>query len=302
MHTIEIPEANKTLYLPGHLGECDKWQYINMCGLIFQFQAGQISYGDLKYMAVYKLLNLKPSKKKQLITDEENMWVNVYEVAKLVDNFFEDINGQKVIRQEYVYNPVPKFRPLWVNYHGPSDSFMNVTFGEYLDGLRLFLDFSATGDIKLLYLLAAVFYRRAKYFHYIKKHKADYNGDIREPYNSKTIDKRASKFQYAPMGFIYGFFLYFASFQKYITGAAIQWGGKVIDFSILFDSENKSEDTEAVPGIGMDSLAFALAESGEFGNLEAVRDTNLWEVLIRMYDLRKKDLDYKLKEKLDAKS
>jgi len=292
MHTIDIPEANKSLYLPHSLAECDAAQYIEMCELIFRYQVGALTYSDLKVQAIYKLLNLQPSKKELLIVDEEAKWGNVYTLAQLIDTFFDDVDGQKVIKLEFTHTPVSLYRPLWRGYHGPRDSFMNVTFGEYLDGLRLFLDFAATGNTNLLYLLAAVFYRKAKLAQLFPK----LNGDIREPYNSHTIEERAQVFKHGPIGFVYGFYLQFASFQKYITGAVIPWGGRELDLSILFEA-GSGDQLEAVPGIGMDSLAFALAESGEFGNLEAVRKTNLWEILIRLYDLKKKDLDYKLNDK-----
>ena len=282
------------------MSECDKIQYMDMCELIFRFQAGELSYFDLRAQAVYKLLNMEQSKKKLLIVDEEAKWSNVYQLSLLIDSFFEDQDGRKVIKQEYIHNPVPSFMPLWKTYYGPADSFMNVTFGEYRDGLRLFLDFSVTGNTNLLYILAAIFYRPKKKFHYFKKGLPGYDGDIREPYNSKTVDTRAEGLKYAPVGFVYGFFLFFASFQKYLSTALIPWGGKELDLSILFTSDGDTR-LEAVPGLGMDSVAFALAESGEFGNMEGVNNANMWEVMVRLYDSKKKDLDYKLNDKTKTK-
>jgi hypothetical protein len=254
----------------------------------------------MRTQAIYKLLNMVPSKKQLLILDEEAKWANVYQLSLLIDSFFEHQDGKMIIQQDYVHNPVPAFKPLWRTYHGPADGFRNVTFGEYTDGLRLFLQYSATGNENLLHLLASIFYRKAKPLHAFKKRLPNYDGDIRQAYNSNLIEDRANVFRYAPKGFIYGFYMYFASFQKYITGAQVPWGGKMLDLSILFDP-GESETQEAVPGLGMDSLSFALAESGEFGNLEAVRKTNVWEIFIRLYDLKKKDLDYKLNDKSKSK-
>jgi hypothetical protein len=297
MHTIEIPEEKLLLYIPSNLGECDEQQYIDMCELIYLFQSGQISYEDMRVMAVYRLLNLEPSKKELLIPDQENKLSNVYQISLLVDNFFEDKEGKKIIKQDYTRNPVPAFRPLWVHYYGPADTFTNITFGEYTDGLRLFMEFSATGNLQLLYLLAAVFYRKKKWFHWVRKHLNNYNGDIREPYNSDILEARAHTFKVMPIGFIYGVYLYFASFQKFITSATVPWAGRELDFSVLFD-DGTSDTMEAVPGIGMDSLVFSLAESSRFGSMEGVRSAKLWEVLILLYDLRKQDLDYKLNDKI----
>lgn len=95
----------------------------------------------------------------------------------------------KVIKQNYLTNPVPTIRPSLIKYHGPADNFHNLTFGEYLDALRLFNDFHSCGDPEILYLLVAILYRPAAPFHFFQKDK----GDIREVYNSHTIEKRAKK-------------------------------------------------------------------------------------------------------------
>lgn len=297
MHTVEIPEAKKRFYIPNDLSECTAQQYIDMCELIFRFQNEEITFEELKTFAVYKLANLKAVKSPFGI-DNDDKYSNIYLISGLIDNFFEENESdQKVIVQNYVHNPVPKFRPLWKNYYGPSSGFMNLTFGEYTDALRMFHDFHATGESKLLLLLCALFYRRKKSFHFIKKHKSNYDGDIREPYNANTLEKRAKVFEFAPLGFVYGTYLLFASFQKYLVEAKIMWGGQELDLSILFESDGASENSSvSVPGIGMDSIAFTMAESGAFGNLEKVRSTNFWQVIIRMYELRRNDIERKKTE------
>ena len=293
MHCIEFPDAKLKRYIPCDLSECDQPQYIDMCELIFDYQNGSISYDEFRTHAVYKLLNMKRKKSKNEFEDEQK-FCNVYMISELIDSFFEENKeGEKTIKQYYIHNPVPSFKPVWRTYYGPSDSFMNMTFGEYRDALRLFLDFHATGEANLLYLLSSIFYRPKKTFHFIRKRLVSYDGDIREPYKSHSLEKRADAFKSAPIGFIYGFFLLFASFQKYISSAKIMWGGQEIDFSILFDASNvnKEPSPNQVPGIGMDSIAFSMAESGAFGSMKEVDNTNFWQIMIRMYDLRRTDLE-----------
>jgi hypothetical protein len=289
MHTIEIPESNIKRYIPSDLSECDAQQYMDMCELIFHFQNEAISYDELRTHAAYKLMNMKPSK----ATDEdEEKFSNIYLISELIDSFFEeDAKGQKTIKQYYIHNPVPKFKPLWKTLYGPSDSFMNMTFGEYTDALRLFHDFHATGDMEILKLITALFYRPKKSFLFIKKRLADYNGDVREPYNSHNLEARAKTLNNAPIGFVYGFYLLFASFQKYIVDAKIMWSGKEIDFAILFESSGNEEPSNQTPGIGMDAIAFSIAESGTFGTIEEVRKADFWQIMVRMYDLRRTDLE-----------
>jgi hypothetical protein len=306
MRLLEIPEAKIKRYMPENLSECNSEQYMAMSKLIFKYQSGKITYEDLKIHAVYKLLKMRVSKRKLGVDDEFNKLSNLVLLSDLVESFFEtNEQGQKIILQNYTNNPVPKITPLLTTYYGPTNHFNNVTFGEYTDALRLFLSFSATGDLQFLYLMAAVFYREKKSFHFIKKIQSDYDGDKRQPYNSKLIDQRAEKFKKADVGFIFGVYLLFSSFQKYITTANIFWGGKQLDLSILFENPEKQDQEtppENIPGIGMDSLLFTMAESGIFGTLDQVNKTNMWQIFVRMYDLRKRDLDNLENEKNNANS
>ena len=297
MRIIEIPEANIKRYIPSDLSECDQQQYMDICELIFYFQNEQINYDEFRTHAVYKLMKMVPSKKDD---DDEEKFANIYQLSELINDFFDtDADGKKIIKQDYIHNPIPSFKPIFKTLYGPSDSFMNMTFGEYTDALRLFLDFHATGDMELLKLLTAVFYRQKKSFHFIKKRLSSYDGDIREPYNSKLLEANAKELKHAPIGFVYGFYLLFASFQKYLIDAKIMWGGKEIDFAILFESskeESNEPQSEDIPSIGMDSIAFSIAESGTFGNIDQVRNTNFWDIMIRMYDLRRTDLERQKQE------
>lgn len=291
MHTIDIPEANIKRYLPSDLSECDAVQYMDMSDLIFRMQNQEISYETFRTQAVYKLLNLKPYKKET--PEDEHKFANIYQLSELIDDFFElDQDGNKIIKQYYLHNPVPSFKPLWKTYHGPTDSFMNMTFGEYADGLRMFHDFHASGDMQDLVELTALFYRPKKSFLWFKKRSDTYDGDIRVPYNSNKLRAIAKTFKYAPIGFVYGFYLFFASFQKTLIEMKLNWGGQELDLSILFEaSKEDSQHSNSLPGIGMDSIAFTMAESGAFGSYKELRNTNFWEIIVRMYDLRQSDLE-----------
>lgn len=293
-HSIEIDGQKKVLYIPSDLSECDSRQYIEMCELILLYQSEKISYEEMRIRAVYALLNMKHSERMDVIT-ETNTLSNIYLISELIDSFFEDNeNSQKVIKQFYIHNPVPKITPLWKTYYGPSNGFSNITFGEYVDVLRLFMEFSKTGDFENLYLISAILYRRKKSFLLFRKRSENYNGDVRVSYNSAKVEQRVKEMKSAPIGFIFGVYLLFASFQKYLTTAVLPWGDKEIDLSLLFLPQAGEESSEApsdIPGIGMDSMAFSLAESGAFGNVKEVRNTALWEILVRMYDLRKRDIE-----------
>jgi hypothetical protein len=290
MTLIEIPDAKFKRYLPETLAECTPQQYIDMSELIMKYQYGEISFFDLKVVAFHKLLGLKPTKSKT--GNEEVKNANIAQNCELIDSFFTLSNDGPILKQDYIHNPVPKQKVLLNTLYGPSDSFQNMTFGEYTDGLRMIHDFRATGDGNILFLLSSIFYRKKKRFLWLKKMLSNFDNNIRVPYNSNMLEKTSQKLKFAPIGFVYGFYLLFTSFQKYLVEAKILWGGNEIDLSILFEQTTESLSLD-IPSIGMDSIAFTMAESGTFGTLEQVRNTNFWEIIIRMYDLRRADIESK---------
>lgn len=289
MVKIEIPEKKIKRYLPTHLGECDKYQYINMCGLIYKYMHGIIDLTELKTTGLYFLLDMKTKKTPFEIADDVKFG-NISMLSKAIEDFFEiDDSGRFVIYQNYIDNKVPTFRLYLRQLYGPEDSFVNLTFGEYREAVRIFNDYEATKDIFLLYMLSALLYRPKKWVFFKK-----------EDYDSSSAEKRAKKLKkFAPMGFIWGTYLLFASFQKHLVTSEIMWNGQNLDLSIIFELSQTTESLGAtsLPGIGMDSIAFAMAESGAFGSLKDVDSTNLWIMLVRMYELKRNEIITKSKLK-----
>jgi len=99
MHEIDIPERKKRLYMPQHLGECDNDQFAHMAFLFFQYQNKQITYEQMRYNAVYKLLNLEVGQNTKLNSLERGtINTNIYQLSILVDPFF---NIWKMIRYSF---------------------------------------------------------------------------------------------------------------------------------------------------------------------------------------------------------
>jgi len=289
MRTIQIPEENIKINMPSELAECNPSEYMDMAELIFKYQFMNMPFEVMKVQAVYKLLNMKAKNRNALDFDpkEEEKLSNIAILAELIESFFDkNDQNQLIIKQNYTHNPIPSFAPVLTTFIGPSDSFMNVKWGEYTDALRAFYQFHATGDVEQLYLIAAILYRP-------KATNPKSSDDLREVYMSSEVEPRIELFKKVmPFGFIYGVFLFFASFKTFISSASISWGGKEIDLKIIF-SESETQQAETIPGLGLDSLTFTIAESSVFGNYKQTRLTPMWEILIRMYDLTKKDLETK---------
>lgn len=278
MIAIEIPEKNKFLYMPENLAECDNKQYADFAKLLWMAQEKQIDYNQLCYLAVYPLLNLKKSKKKSAEKVE-----NIVRLSECVDNFFnkDDVGNFTGIKLEFTKNYLPKYR-LFHTYFGPEDGFNDVTFGQYIDGLDEYIYYSKTGDIKSLRMLFSIFYLRKG-----------------ETYNYRVSKKRASGiFRYVDIRHLYGFFLFFSSMQSYVLQGEIMVMGNPIDLSIIFIPDEKAFES-SIPGTGFRSIITDMAESQVFGPYKGVERTNIWIVMIRLYELKKKELDEKEKSKTE---
>jgi len=288
MHTIEIPEANFKIYIPEDLSECDRIQYINISSLAHQLNTGLIDQETFQIQAV-KFLCLTNKEREDSAT-EDKKYENIYLISDYLSSFFEtDEEENTVIKQYFIHNPIEKVKHNFTTFYGPSNEFNNVSYGEYVDAMSHLYDYLETQDKTYLYLLFATFYRKKK----VTLFSADATNDKRVPYNEHRVPIIATKFKHHNFGIIYGFFLLFTSFNKYLQTAKIFVQGKEIDLSILykdFPTDLKQKESN-IPGIGMKSLLYTIAESGVFGTLAEVRKAPLWEILIRLYDIRKRDFD-----------
>jgi hypothetical protein len=274
-HHIQIIETGWEAYIPKELAHCDTTEYNDVCELVFQWQSGVISYVDFRIQAIMRILGMKQGKRKINSMELDFMHANIFQISELMDSFFDQTKEGFLIKQNYTHNHNERVRPVLYSLYGPKSEFSNMTFGQYEDGLNLYHMYAKTKNVDFLYMLMATFYTEKG----------------KEYYSAKTED-RAEKFKLLNFGSVYGFFLFFGSFQIYLTDSKVTWEGQTIDLSILYKSTGTKSKTQSdIPGLGMKSLAYQLAESGVFGDLKALRKENLWEVLLRLYDIRKRDLD-----------
>lgn len=274
MRHIEFPEVNKSFNVPENLSECHDNDYMEICRLIIGYYSGNISYEEFRVLAIKKFLGIKIKDK-----NDEEVLANIFMLSELMDGFFEDENDQKKVCLNFIDIKIKKIRTIMRVYYGPQDSFMDMTYGEYTDAVKVFLQFSNTREASLLYDLAAILYREKR-------------RSKRVAYDSNLIEKRSGIFKrYTPFGFVCGVYLQFAAFLQYLPEAIISLDGKSeLDFSILYESSDE-ETLEKVPGIGADAVVFTLAESGIFGKVKEVRNTPFWEIQLALYELRRKDLE-----------
>lgn len=286
MHSLEFPEIKERIWLPENLGECDRRQYLDASKLLYMLQYGEVSEEQFRLLLLYSLLNMK-FKKSELENEEEKKWENTYICAEVLRSFFEiDDAGQAHLIQGYTHNPIKTVSYKMHTFVGPDDAFQNITYGQLEDGVGEIGNYIKYGELDSLVKLFAIFY--------LKKN---------EKYSDVNLEQRVVFFKQLDIRYVYGFYLLFISFFNYLTKECILvMDGRELDLTILFDvnegEEKKETDAE---GLGMRATSFQLAESGVFGTLAELRESDAMMVLVRMYDLvirnRKEEQERQEREK-----
>ncbi len=288
MHSLEFLEINKRIWIPENLGECDKRQYLDASKLILMYQMGELSEVQFRIMLLYSLMNMD-FEKSELHYEDEEKWQNIYITAEVLKSFFrEDENGQKHLIQDYIHNPMKTVSYKAHSFKGPKDAFQGITYGQLEDGIGEIGNFMKDGDFECLVKLFAIFYLKGN-----------------EKYSEVNMEKRIEFFKLLDVRYVYGFYLLFVSFFNYLTKECIiVIDGKELDLRILFTESEKSNSEESKDyepeSLGMRATSFQLAESGVFGTLSELRETDAMMVLVRMYDLvmraRKEEKEQKERE------
>jgi hypothetical protein len=335
MLTLEIPEKNIKLQMPESLAECTQKQYVDVCFFLLNYQSQIIDFEQLKVMCVYKLLGLKYTKKSRLADEDKlHMQTNIILIGKYIENYFvKDQEDRLTIKLDFLHNPIPSVKYKFRTYYGPTDFFQNISWGEYCEGLEYFIKFlnpqekskadlarlqeersnfwgeDAEMDAQIESLSRQIYFENQKKSRYLRelfacfyrrrdkgKPKIDNpQFDCRLPFDKLKIFEQSEKFVRIDTGVLYGFFLFFLSFQSYLDKAQITVGGNTLDLSLLFERQpdEQIETAEKIPGIGMLSLTYTMAETGVFGDVEKVNTMPFWDVILRLYDIRKRDLEEK---------
>lgn len=272
---------DKKVYFPESLSECNAREYQHICRLAYEYHTRQISYQEFLTNAVFAILNPKPQKKIRTIDEDRQYWMNIAYLEQFVEKFFQidHESNQVQLINHLTERKIKSFRIWFTKYHAPLDGFIKNTYGQWEDAVSIILDHYQFPQEENLYKVLAIFFLPEG-----------------EKYNQEKSFARVPKFKHLDKGIVYGFFLHITAFMNYLNTASVDIAGQQVDLSIIFDS-NDTEYKSPRPGIGIKDTAFQMAESGVFGNYEDVRQSNLWDMLLRMYSMTKMHLDQKDQEK-----
>ena len=163
-------------------------------------------------------------------------------------------------------------------FYGPASALTNTTYGEYIQALTAFNDFSKTGEIHFLDTLIATLYRPKQWFHSMRKYFGGYTADPRRKFNpnlTQHYTKQVSKFG---IDVKYAVYLFFASCQHFIaTNDSLDiGGGNTIDLTQLFNQQPNENATSK--GLGVLGTLYTLAETRVFGNVKETAEQNTYDV------------------------
>lgn len=299
MHTLEIPKIKFKARFASCIDELTQKQFRYFCKLIGWFQTGEINERDFKNLLMVDLLKIRftASMVKKHPTSIY-LKSNLYQIAETLNSFFEDkeVNGKKVreLKLSFSRNMFPVLKPSIFSrrLYGPEPYLTNCQFFEYVEAQQRFIAFSKTGQYSELDQMIACLWRPAKWFHFIQKRLPSYNGDIRQKFNKNHVELRAKQVAKLPPEVRFGCFLFFKNCEENIQAGEMEISGTMISFRDLF---KKSGDDESGINLGWVGVLYSLAESGVFGNIRDTSQQNLYDVMLRLYQIIKEN------EKIKAK-
>ena len=297
MHKIELPDKKITIEFASAIEEMNYDDFSRLLELVLLQKTDQISESDFRTMFTMVLLGAKKNAGYYLAdpVKRERIHDNLARIGDLLDSFChpEEINGEvkMVMDLKFVKQMIPRIG----RYYGPDDALTNCTFYEYKEAYNFYRQYLQDKDPHDLDLMIAVLYRPRKSLLFIQRLMPGYNGQERRQFNSKTnhgyLQHRARVISKVPFHIKMGVFLWFESCENYLRNGIVKIDGNEIDFSILY----KNSEPSGKPGIGLTGLLFTLSESAVFGNLEETSDTNLYDIMARLYQL-KSDYDSQLEK------
>ena len=287
MHKLEIPQISTTIEFPSELEEMSNAQFQRYVYLVLQYDKGIINELEFRSKLVQCLLDIRMSYRFRWLSLEtrDACATNIVRLTSLIDSFIEEFEKDHQLVKSFKLISTRNFVPRILNYFGPRDGFENLTFCEYRIARNYYRQYIETTDETFLNYLIAVLYRPSKPFTFIRKWFESWNGETRIPFmsnsNPLSLDKRAKALLKVPFHIRYCVFLYFSGCEQFLKSGKPVVDGIELDFSQLYSDADSSDKAN----VGMVGLLYNLSESGVFGSIEQTDKQNLWDVLVRVYQL-----------------
>ena len=281
MHTIEIPEIKYNAEIPSHVSELSPKQYLTFVKLLLLQEQGEITWEQFRIRLIVSLMDIRKTRRYIQPDQAALVEANLYQLSELMDSFCDPVEAEGrtklVLNISFTKNLVPRIGRLY----GPADGLTNISFFEYIDAHHSYIEFIDTLNPDALDRLVTILYRPKKWFAGIRSRLNSWDGQKRIPYNDNQVDKRQKKVKLLPYHYKYAVFLWFRGCEEFLRSGEIQIGDSTIKLSLLYEGAPvTSKDNTGLVGV-----LYTLAESGVFGNAKQTAETNLFDVLVRIYQL-----------------
>lgn len=242
---MQIKTRGRTLLVPSYVGELSPEQYEYYCLLAFALSAGEITPEYFRIRWFSFLIGMK----KVDFTILRPAHVEELESQMgVIDNFLTGSPDSLHLDFKTPVNLLPSYR----GYQGPSDMFQGMPFGEFVECYTVAESLPASDAEE-----AAEGCRHiARLLYHIPEE---------EPV-PELLAFHAPRL--------------FSNVWDAITGAPVEINGQKIDLRIIFRNSGSGRPDDKT---GWTGIIFEIASAGLFGNVDKVRQTDLWEVLIYLY-------------------
>ena len=289
MHTLEIPDKKQVVDFPSEIDEMNQDQYLCYIELVLHYISGNIDENQFKTRLLQKLLDIRMSYKYALMSNLDKGFCNaeIVRLSDLMDCFIEDYQKKGKPVKSFKLKSVRNFVPKILGYYGPKDCFENLTYCEYRTAREYFRVFAESSEDKDLNHLVAVLYRPSKPWWFVRKRLPSCDGEIRIPINSKSnpllLERRVKRIAKVPFHIRYSVFLYFSGCEDFLKTGKPVIDGIELDFSDLYKEKDADQSNEG--NVGLIGLLYSIAETGVFGTIEQTDNQNIWDIMVRVYQV-----------------
>ncbi|HWK58106.1 MAG TPA: hypothetical protein VNQ80_12240 [Parapedobacter sp.] len=305
MHTLEIPEKNKTIALPSCWEECTREQSDYILQRAFEVVSGTIDFAAFRIYVFAHLTGFEITPQYHVTrrlahAQHEEITATIYRLAEQLCAWpfttapaIDDEPPRMELNIDTVKNMLTKISAGGNSFYGPADLLGDLTFGEFRAAVReMDAHIAAAKDpdtaseaLDALNRFMAVLYRPGQ------NHR-------RSAFDATETGKYALLTRAIPLWQKQTTLLWFSYCIKYIQSEDIIIDGQTINLAVLFPKSTAASGT-AKKGIGWAGLLFDVAKEGIFGDAEKTDKAGLFDILIYLYKnhLDNKEMERKFKNR-----
>ena len=298
MNTITFTGKNKGISLPSEVSEMNQRQWNDYIRLVLAYENEEITEEKLRIKLLASLTDLKFTWKWAFLSKKRKAFCmsQFHQLTTLVNFIFEHKEKDGVNTRAFIIQSIKNFNPVICGrYYGPRDGLQDCNFAEYRIAYGHLVNYFQTKNDDDLNRLVAVLYRRRKALWFLLRFFPRWDGNVREEftaeYNPLQFEVRVKRIARIPFHIRYAVMLYFAACEDYLKEGSVFIEGKEISLSIIYQKNGDDEKSKSADkaDIGLVGILYSLAESKVFGSLADTDKQNLWDILLRLYQLVKRN-------------